>query len=177
MTAYLDVVGYAGDGSVNLPDSAVSSPEILDEPGLSGNVTPADILLTQGATTMQDLVTTIITIPADGYIMVSAGATMEASGTSKASQIYLQIDETAGGNIVSPYFVMSGSGDHDTPSSRHYLSMSVERVYFKSAGTYEFRLEAKASPDNGSGAETRMQRPHITAIYLPTAYGQINASN
>ncbi|MEW5924641.1 MAG: hypothetical protein AB1746_11700 [Candidatus Zixiibacteriota bacterium] len=176
-TGILDVAGYSGDGSVNLPDSAVSSPEILDEPGISGEITPADIVLTQGATSMADMATTTITIPADGYIMVSAGATMEATGTSKANQVFIQIDETSGGSTINPYYVITGSGDHDTPSSKHYFSISTERIYLKSAGTYEFRLEAIASPDNGNGAETRIQRPRITAVYFPTAYGSVSASN
>jgi len=172
----LDVVGFSGDNSVNLPNDAIASPEIFDEPGLSSEVISTETVLLPGATTMQDLAVTTITIPADGYIMVRGGVTLEATSTSKTNQVYAQIDETAGGDIINPYFVVCGSGDHDTPSSKHYFSMSVERIFFKTAGTYEFRLEAKASPDNGNGAVTTMQRAQVTAIYFPTAYGQTAAS-
>jgi len=173
-TGLLDVVGEPGDGSVNLPNDAVSSGEILDEPGLASDRGPNNVVLPQGVTAVQDVVVTTITIPAAGYIMVSGGATLESVGTNKANQVFIQIDETSGGGLVSPYYTAAGAGDHDTPSTAHFFAMSTQRIYYKEAGVYEFRLEGMTNPDNGSGAISTLVNPYVTAVYFPTAYGNVS---
>jgi hypothetical protein len=177
-TGLLDVAGFSGDSSVNLPNDAIASPEIFDEPGLAAERTSAKIVLAQGSMVMQDLAVTTITIPADGYIMVRGGGTLETIGTSGPNQAIIQIDETTGGSPVAPYYTISGSGDHDSPNRTHYFSMTSERIFFKPAGTYEFRLEGKSGTDdatkvNEAGAVTTIVNPHITVMFFPTAYGTV----
>ena len=46
------------------------------------------------------------------------------------------------------------------------------RIYFKEAGDYKFRLEGRAL-NNGSGAVTRVTRPYITAMFVPSSYGEV----
>jgi hypothetical protein len=169
----LDVVAPPGDNSVNLPGDAIASPEILDEPGLSADLTAGPSTLTQGAAGMESVSSTTITIPADGYIIVRGYATLESSGTSKRNQVYLQVDDAPGGDLEEPYYTQAGSGDHDTPSSEHYFSLSTERIFYRTAGTYTFYLEGKAHPLNGSGSLTTLRSPVITAIFIPTAYGSL----
>lgn len=172
----LDVTGTPGDNSVNFPDDAIASPEILDEPGLTANRGTTGITLQQGSVIVQDLITTTITIPAAGYIMLSGGGTLESTGTNKVNQAYMQIDEIPDGGLESPYYSLAGSGDHDTPSAFHYFSMSVQRIYYKEAGTYEFRLEGQAHPLNGSNAVAKILNPYLTAVYFPTSYGAVSVS-
>jgi hypothetical protein len=52
--------------------------------------------------------------------------------------------------------------------------MSVERVFFKSAGTYSFVLEGLAHPDNDLDANTSVMNSYLTATYVPTSYGAVN---
>jgi len=172
----LDVSGDPGDSSVNLPNDAISSPEIFDEPGLSSERGP-ETILSQGLGSMQDLTVTSITIPSAGYIIVRGGGTLEASGSTKTNQVYLQIDEIPGGGVISPYYTLAGPGDQDAPSNLHYFSLSCERIYEKPAGTYEFRLEAQTNPTNGDGAITKIKNPYVTAMYVPTAYGNVFSSS
>jgi hypothetical protein len=172
----LDVVGYSGDSAVNFPDDAISSPEIFDEPGIAAERGTLEVTLIQGFSSFEDLVTTTITIPSAGYIMVTGGGTFESYGTSKANQALVQIDQYSGGGPESPYYLIVGTGDQDTPSNLHYFSINAQRVfYMPSAGTYDFRLEAQASPDNGSGAVSKVMHPYITAVYFPTSYGTVNS--
>jgi hypothetical protein len=172
----LDVVGDPGDSSVNLPEDAISAGEVLDEPGISSEQIFGYISLPQGAASFQDVAVTTIAIPAPGYIMVNGVGTLEAYGTSKANQVYAQIDETAGGNLVNPYYVIVGAGDYDTPSSVHYFSVSTQRIYFKEAGTYEFRMEMQAKPSNNNDAVSTILNPVVTAVYFPTAYGAVTTT-
>ena len=174
-TGIFDVAGYSGDGSVNLPDDAIASPEMLDEPGLAADRGETDIQLPQGTGTPQDLLTTTIAVPSSGYIMVSGGATLETYGTSKSNQAYFQISEFPSGGPAAPYYTIAGSGDHDTPANRHYFSVAVQRIYPVEAGTYDFRLEGWAHPDNGNGSRTVVVNPYLTAVYFPTAYGTVSA--
>jgi hypothetical protein len=172
----LDVVGAGGDNSVNLPEDAISSGEMFDEPGIAANREANEIFLTQGSLSMQDVITATITIPSSGYIMVTGGAVFESYGTSKRNQAFAQIDEISGGELISPFYIMAGSGDHDSPNEIHYFPMTTQRIYYKTAGTYEFRLEAQANPANEDGAISKLLNPNITAMYFPTAYGAVDTA-
>ncbi|KAA3631603.1 MAG: hypothetical protein DWP97_12645 [Calditrichaeota bacterium] len=173
-TGALDVVADAGDGSVNLPESSVSSIEILNEPGLSSSRQALEITIDAQRSTMADIVVTTITIPTDGYITVRGTGTVTTTGTNKSNSTRVQIDEFEGGVSEVPYFTQVGLGDQDSPSAINYFSISAERVYFKEAGTYEFRLEAVPAPGNGSGAQSTVSNGIITAMFVPTAYGSVN---
>ncbi len=172
-TGLLDVVGSTGDGSVNFPDDAIASPEIFDEPGISANRDASVVTLIQGSASAQDVITTTITIPASGYIMLTGGGIFESQGTSKSNQAFVQIDEAVNGGLVTPFYTVAGSGDHDSPNTIHFFSVATQRIYVKDAGTYQFRLEAMANPANGSGAISNIINPYITATFFPTAYGTV----
>jgi hypothetical protein len=168
-----DVSGFDGDSSVNLPVDAIASAEILDEPGISADRSSVDYVLTQGAASMEQILTTTITTPAAGYVVVRGGTTLELFNTNKQNVAYVQIDDTPGGSPVNPYFVLAGAGDSDAPERKHYFSAAAERIFMVPAGTHTFYLEAQAHVDNGDGAVTTLQRPHITATYIPSSYGTV----
>lgn len=172
-TGQLDVSGPASNSTVNLPDSSISTDEIWNEPGIASARQMVDIDFVQGAGIMNDILTVTITIPTNGYIVIRGSSTMMATGTSKKNQITIQIDETSGGLPQGPYFTQCGTGDNDTPSSIHYFSLSTERIYSKTAGTYTFILEGMANSDNGSGAVSRIINSFVTATFMPTAYGSV----
>lgn len=173
-TGALDVVASPGNGSVNLPDDAVASEEIMDEPGIAFAVQSSDAVLAQATGVMTDIITVTITIPDDGYIVIRGSATLLCSGTSKINQAFAQIDETSGGGLDDPFYCSAGSGDYDTPSSTHFFSMYTERVYQKTAGTYTFRLEAMANPENANSAVSTIARSTLSATFMPTAYGTVS---
>ncbi len=172
-TGQLEVAGAPGDSSVTLPDDAISAREIMDEPGLAGARQAAPVILTQLSSSMQTLVAVTITIPADGWIMVQGGATFESHGTSGANYAFLQIDDAEGGPAISPFFVLAGNGDHDSPNKLHYFPMAAQRIFARPAGTYTFYLEAQADPTNGDGSVSTMMNQYVSAMFFPTAYGAI----
>lgn len=171
----LEVAGSSGDGSVNLPESAIASPEIFDEPGLASSRFADEVFLTQYKANTEDIVTISISTPSSGYIIVRGGTTLKTAGTAGPNRGYLQISESPGGTLDLAYSALAGGGHYDGPNKIAYRSMSVERIFFKPAGTYDFMLEGLAHPDNDLDATTSMSNSYLTATYLPTSYGAVNA--
>ena len=167
-------MGLSGDASVALPSSAVSSTEMLNEPGIAqGYVHGTGVDVVTGVV-MADIVTVQITTPASGYIVVEAGG-QHAIDTNGSVSNYadLQIDETAGGALDNHYLV-SGYVGSGGPTAIGYHPIAVRRTYFKGAGTYTFRLEARGT--NSAGLTSYIWNPVITATYYPTAYGTVTAA-
>jgi hypothetical protein len=162
-----------GDASVVLPADAISAGEILDEPGIAQGKVNGSVSLSTVAT-MADIVTVTITTPAPGYIVVQASGQHRFDGDGVNSNVgYFQIDETAGGAIDGNHYNVSGwfGGSVNVQS---YHPMYITRTYFKSAGTYTFRLEAYAS--NPGALTNYIYNPVITAIYTPTGYGAVTTA-
>ncbi len=162
-------VTSAGNSSVSLPDDAISSLEILDEPGLATNSSYQWQTLPQGDNPMEDICTVEITIPATGYIFLSGnlnGLTGSAIGTNFGRS---QIDEIPGGTYDQYHGLYWGVDNYSPPM---YHTPSHTRTYYKSAGTYTFRIEAQAYSSNTAGAMTRV-RGWLNATYLPTSYGSV----
>ncbi len=158
----------SGDASTVLPPNAINSNELVNEPGIAANRSGTTVEL-NSSTTMQDLTTVTISTPTEGYIFLQAHCWVVSSGTTISQGGYIQIDETAGGTIVAPYYTFSGA-DGYFGTQTHYYSNSNQRVYFKSAGTYTFRLEGRRWTNNGVAA---VWFPSLTAIFLPTSYGSV----
>ncbi len=177
-TGALEVVAPGGDASVILPNGAIGSSETADEPGLSAFRSAAEISLDKNSGVMEDLAVTTITIPTDGYVIVRGGASVGMRGSYGRNLCRVQIDQATGGLAQSPYFVEVGTSHDDdlaliTDNSRKFYAVSTERIYTLPAGTYEFRMEGMAHPDNSGGAVTEVLRPYLTAMFIPTAYGTV----
>ncbi len=160
----------AGDDAVELPAASVSAAEISDEPGLSQGRSSGNVAITETAT-MQDVVTTTITIPAPGYIHVTASAQFRMTGVGTSDYVGFQIDETEGGSQDTNYYQYAGWSSDAGGDGTHYRPGHAQRTYYKStAGTYTFRLEAR----DASGASTKYAwNPVVTALYVPTSYGTV----
>jgi len=167
----LEVESTAGDSSVILPDSAISADEVLDEPGIAQGILKSGSVTVTDSTSMFDIVTVTINIPAAGYIVVEATAMAWLFGAAAENAMVCQIDETEGGQQDENYYYLVGLGD-PSPDIM-YLPVTMRRTYFKDvAGSYQFRFEAK---DATTGGGKRFSNPVITAIYFPTSYGPVNA--
>lgn len=160
-----------GNASVGLPDDAVSSQEILDEPGLAQRALPGDFDLTF-APVMSDVVVCTLTIPAPGFILVEANGQARFEGTNVNAPNFFeyQIDETAGGGLDSNYYQRVGFAAPPTISNV-WLPLAIRRSYYKAApGQYVFRLEASTQSEEGTRF---IWNPLITAMYIPRAYGAV----
>ncbi|HOZ09087.1 MAG TPA: hypothetical protein PKW75_12455, partial [candidate division Zixibacteria bacterium] len=114
-----------------------------------------------------------ITIPYDGLIVLYGKCYAVLSGTTGPNGAQVQIDAVEGGLPIFPYYTQAGlSGFVNTGAN--YFPAVVTRTYYKEAGTYEFRLEAKATQPSPALAQTW---DHVlTALYFPTAYGYTTVS-
>lgn len=154
-------------GSVVFPPGAIQDTEILDEPGVaSQSNTNSDQSLTG---TMTDIETVTITIPTSGYIHVKGNIYSWITGAAGNSAVgQFQIDETAGGSATAPHYRLNGMFVKNSSNSFH--PVYVDRMYFKSAGTYTFRIEGRELSVTGSGNVLSIW-PRLTATFFPTAYG------
>lgn len=158
-----------GDAAVNLPQGAISSTEIFDEPGIASN-RENGITVLNSSTTMQDLTTVDISVPAAGYVFLYGHCWVEVYGTTSSQGGYIQIDENAGGDIEAPYHTFSGNSAYSSTLS-HWWSTSNQRVYQVYPGDYTFRLEGKRWSNNGTA---EIWHPVLTALFFPTSYGPVS---
>ncbi len=161
--------GLPGDSSVILPDSAINTDEILNEPGIAIAKESAQIELSTG--TMTDLVTLDITIPDDGYIVLYGKCYLLLSGTTGANSARIQIDEEEGGTDLFPYYTQAGLGGY-VNTEVNYFPIYVTRTYYKTAGTYTFRMEGRAI--NPLPAVAKTWDHILTATYFSTSYGWVS---
>ncbi len=158
-----------GDQSVILPDGAINSLETEDEPGIASTILTTPQAL---GSSMADIVTVTINIPAHGYVVLQASAQFETSGTTGVNDVYMQIDEAAGGNLIPGQFVTFGLGSYVSAGS-NFFALSSQRVFFKTVGTFTFRLEGFFSSAGGTAS---CQSAKLTAVYYPTNYGAVVTS-
>ncbi|HWR82994.1 MAG TPA: hypothetical protein VN285_06810 [Candidatus Deferrimicrobium sp.] len=157
--------GESGDKAVVLPDSAISASETRDEPGIAYSSNSSLISLTTGS--MTDLVTVDITIPSSGYILLHGKCYLLLSGTTGPNTALVQIDENPGGGSSYPYYTMAGLGGY-VNTETNYFPVYVTRLYYRAAGSYTFRMEARASYP--LPAEAKSWDHILTAVYYPTSY-------
>jgi hypothetical protein len=119
---------------------------------------------------MADIITVSITTTAAGYIVVDGAGQVSMNGSGSDTYVMLQIDETAGGGVDA---VHNRSVGFNTPPNGgdYYFTGSVTRTYFKSAGTYTFRMEGTrfGSTNASMGGIT------IRATFFPGSYGTVNS--
>lgn len=159
-----------GDNTVSLPAGAIHSTEIFNEPGIAANNNSSTITLNTSG--MVDLVTTSITIPEAGYVVVEGKCIAELSGTTGSNKAAVQIDQTAGGLTDGPYAIFVGETGYLNTSVHDYPVYVTRVYYFSTPGTQTFRMEGIAY-NLGGGALTRTSWHQITATYYPTAYGSV----
>jgi hypothetical protein len=150
--------------------AAVHSSEILNGPGIASAMSVDDIELNR--TEMTDIETVSIVIPSSGYILVQGQCYVTSLGSTNWNYIYVQIDETSGGTYTEPYCIKAGMGTFPSENS-HSFPVFVQRVYYKSAGTYTFRMEGQSS---GYFHTSHADCESMTALYVPTGYGPISSN-
>jgi hypothetical protein len=152
-----------GDYAVSFPNDAIHSQEILNEPGIANNTMTSYVTLT---TTMDDLQSLTIEIPAGGYIFLEGWCGVDVTGATTENFAVVQIDETTGGSTDPGYFAQVGMNTYPS-SGYHSFQVYVSRVYFKPPGSYDFILEGMKSQSTHT---INCYYPNLTATYYPTSY-------
>jgi hypothetical protein len=162
----------SGDAAVLLPDDAIGSQEILDEPGIASN---SNTLVTLNTAAMIDIATVTITIPAAGYVVVDGNCWAQVYNTTGYNGADFQIDQVAGGSYTDPYRMTVGYSQWFNLQGQSYSVNATRTYYFGSSGAYTFRLEGR-SYNAGGGAIVEARNAHIRATYYPRSYGPVSAA-
>jgi hypothetical protein len=124
---------------------------------------------------MIDIATVTITTPSAGYIFVVGKATLAFGNSNSQITILVQIDETAGGLETNGFYISQGLSGYTNTATDDEMSVYVDRVYQKPAGTYTFRLEGRGCSFDVA-AEAKAYFQSVTAMYFPTAMGAVSAT-
>lgn len=167
----LAVVTTPGDASVQLPNDAIDSQEMLDEPGVAAKYFNG-FFFTSNTTLNQSVDSVTISVPAAGKIVVQSSGYMNFNHTNGTDEnMAFNILNSPAGNIL-----VSGISSFNIPASAPTSSTSRQpfanlRIFdAPSAGTYKFYLvlaEFSASTPGGNN----IGFPAIVATYYPTTYG------
>lgn len=159
-----------GDDAVVLPESAISTDEMYNEPGLASTTYSAGVTLVTGV--MNDLVTLDIAIPTAGYIVVQGKCYLRLSGTTGPNTALVQIDENEGGGSQFPYYQEAGLGGY-VNTDVNFFPVFVSRVYYRQAGVHTFRMEGRA---NHPPPAVAVSWDHVlAATFFPTSYEEVKA--
>jgi hypothetical protein len=154
-----------GDASVALPGDAVSSLEMLDEPGVASATSSAVTFFTSGYKT---LLSRTITVPADGYVLAMASTGIEVyhnAGTADGAEFGISRTATSlpANQVLGTYVAAS------MPSNFYDVPVSPHGLFQVTAGTNTFYFLGHFIR-GGAPYAYGMQ---LTLAYFPTAYGTV----
>jgi len=158
----------SGDDAVALPTGAVSAYEILDEPGVASRSTVPYLNLTGP---VQTLLSRSITVPAPGYVLALATATVRAlhdNGTISGALFGVSDSSSSFPYGADMYLRVPANADDGewNPGAAVQWLFEVD-----TAGMHTFYFLA----DQVVGNWAVYQR-NMTLVYIPSAYGTISST-
>jgi hypothetical protein len=153
---------------VALPTGAVSAYEILDEPGVASSSAVPYVSLTES---IQILLSRSITVPAPGYVLVLATASVEAihhNGTYSGAYFGVSNSSSSFPYGADMYLCIPANADDGDwgPGATVQWLFEVD-----SAGTHSFYFLAYEHV----GTWAVYQR-NMTLVYVPSAYGTVSST-
>jgi len=155
-----------GDDALELPIDAVSSAEILDEPGLASDTINMGTTLNAN---FQSVISRTITVPGPGNVIVLANGALAVQRLTNSNGLLVMgvsdvpnaLPDTQQNILQIPPIGLSGF--YNWPASAH----GVFEVPV--AGTYTYYFNANSV---GFG-QPRIFDPNLTLLYIPTTYGDV----
>jgi hypothetical protein len=166
----LAVIGF-GDASVQLPNDAINSQEMLDEPGVAAKYMNG-FFFAANSTSNQTVDSVTITVPAAGKVIIqSSGYTnfSHTNGTADNISTNILTDPTA--NIYSPgvsSFVIPTTEPTSSGARQPFANVAIFNA--ASSGTYKYYLVWRQF-SGASIASSTVGYTSIVATYYPTTYG------
>ncbi|MCI0530666.1 MAG: DUF4349 domain-containing protein, partial [candidate division Zixibacteria bacterium] len=165
-------LGFTGNGSVSLPVSAISSPEILDEPGVAG--ISASYIPAGGA--IQTITSRTITCPAAGYVLAVASSEWDVGTTG--GHVAGTLDWMIVGLSTSPATIpvdqdldLSFSGALPTSASGYLEQSASVEIFPVAAGPVTIYYNC----DPVAGELGGFFEVNLELLYVPTFYGTVSA--
>jgi len=159
----------SGDSAVALPDDAVQSREILNEPGVAAFSGAYYVYLADTAYTV--LCSLTIDCPADGYVMaVAHGRIATLPGHTTGTRSYATVGISNVPNALPGNQDLDFQIDSPAPSGVYSTPFGMTSMFtVPSAGSYTYYYLAYEY--SGSITVADMQ---FNLVYFPTAYGQVD---
>src|SRR5437867_772465 len=147
-------------------EHAATADEVEGAPGVAARSSGDSTSINAGEA--RSVASVSITIPVDGYILVSGGATLLLdNGIDYSAICHANIGEELDQDPEDTMgFVTARVAIARDPS----VPFHCQRVYEMEAGTYVFYLNVAVASAQGAAV---VSRPSITALFVPNAYGPI----
>lgn len=158
-----------GDDSVQVPNNAINSTEILNEAGVAENQNILTVTLTNANATIDVIASVTIDCPTAGYVFVIASSELQATHVAGANT---SINLGVSSNMAA----IPGNGDLETlislnaPSGQYDHAITVHSVFSAVAGPNTFYF---LGDKNNVGGGAFVIDSQLSAIYIPTAYGTV----
>ncbi|MEM1329113.1 MAG: hypothetical protein AAGG07_00990 [Planctomycetota bacterium] len=155
----------SGNASVNFPQDAIGSFEILDEPGIASASASSSLTLTP---TSQTILSQTITVPSAGFLVAVGSVQVFADHvTGSDTAINLTIDDDP--STIFPRFRTEIEASVGTDISLGRV-IDFHRVFQVSAGSTTIYATASAT---GGGDGTDVVDRRLTLMFFPTSYGTV----
>ena len=164
---YFDV-GSTGDASVTLPNNAVSSLEMSNEPGIASIRNYSTSSLYMSSAQYYYIATRTFTAPSNGYALVIGSCFIvvpHTSGTQDYMDFGVSDAASFNGNPVKEIVIPSGED-----SGSYRISVTVVGVFPVSAGSNTFRFLGYLF-----GGSCNVFDANLVEVFLPTAYGSVSS--
>ncbi|HWL92782.1 MAG TPA: hypothetical protein VNT79_04545 [Phycisphaerae bacterium] len=165
-TATLHVGGVGGDDSVKLPNEAINSVEMFDEPGVASDV--EGVIATALSPSIQPIRTRAIDVPAPGFVLVIGSCQATANHVNgTASSANFGVSDTTSFPASQDVGVSLPSG---AATGGYNWAVTVHGLFeVTTAGSHTFRMLAEEN-----GAEWSASELQLTLVYFPTSYGTVD---
>jgi hypothetical protein len=159
----------SGSNSVELPTSAISAAECLDEPGVASN-TEGSAGVAIASTTLTPILSRSITAPSSGYVLVLGTSQVEISHVTGTNDLYNfgVSDDAAILPVNQDLFVTVIAA---LPTGTYEKVLTAHGLFSVGAGAHTFYLlgqKTSAASDDATAFDVQ-----LTLGYFATAYGTV----
>ncbi len=161
--------GLTGTESVVLPNSAVSSNEMANEPGVASTFFEDVTGLT---TSPISVAFRTITAPTSGYVFATAAISLfqDHDNTSGSTSTYCSISDTSNTQLDDGIVHARITGA--APTGSYGIPISLTRIFPVGAGQHTFYIVCEQGSSGSVGVDNR----HLDLLFISTAYGAVSTT-
>lgn len=165
---------FAGNESVQLPDSSISAAEILDEPGIARAASGGSVIIPRS--TVVNVSNSTITVPGPGYIVAHGYSLSQIGGDTIGSMIGgIELANTTS-PLLAEAALVGCTNERLSATTYRWTSLIPSRTFYVSAaGTYTYYFNVARYGTYQAGSHT-IYWPKLDLAYYPTSYGSVTAA-
>lgn len=160
----------AGDGTggdpIRLPANALDAGFLVDEPGVTSTQSAAGFPVGE-STAVQQIMQEAITVPAAGWVLVTAQGTLSFDHGSEGQRLQVGLSDTLG-EIEA---LVETQLPPDAAVGVHRVPFFVQQLFpVAGPGLQLYRLSVRNEYFGAASAGIQVLGPGMTAVYLPSEY-------